>query len=184
MSPAGRSAATSAIDVIEAGVYGDGGQRPQAPDAAAASRTSSTNYGPGRHLWPYWNRGLKQTLPAIMERFHRGSRPPARVTFKAAEPRYSAYGWSVSIERPGAEFSVLANAGRRGFALAGSGSATVTTPARYVAGRAYAVRVRGKLRRLTASARGRLRIAVPLGPWQPGAAVHRRRDHAGVHGRA
>jgi S-formylglutathione hydrolase FrmB len=122
------------------------------------------DYGPGHHLWPYWNRDLKETLPAIMARFRKGSRPPARITFTAAESSYTVYGWSVALKRPALEFSVLAEAGRRGFSLSGSGSATVTTPALFTPGRAYGVRVRGKARRLIANARGRLRIDVPLGP--------------------
>ena len=121
------------------------------------------DYGPGHHLWAYWNRGLKQTLPAIMKRFHRGSRPPARVTFTAAEPSYSVYDWSVRIKRPAMEFSRLAKATRRGFTLSGSGSATVTTPAFYAPRHAYSVTIRGKTRQLKASRRGRLRIAFPLG---------------------
>jgi len=70
----------------------------------------------------------------------------------------------VRIKRPAMEFSELADAGRRGFTLSGSGSATVTTPAVFKRSRTYTVRVRGKARRLKASAGGRLRIAVPLGP--------------------
>jgi S-formylglutathione hydrolase FrmB len=125
------------------------------------------DYGSGHHLWAYWNRGLRQTLPAIMDRFRRGTRPPVRVTFKAAEPSYAAYGWRVRVRRPALEFSRLANAGRRGFSLSGSGSATITTPARYKPGRPYGIRIRGKQRTLRADARGRLRIAVPLGPGNP-----------------
>jgi S-formylglutathione hydrolase FrmB len=121
------------------------------------------DYGPGHHLWAYWNRGLKQTLPAIMKRFHQGSKPPGRVTFTAAEPTYSVYGWSVKVKRPAMEFSRLAKAGRRGFTLSGSGSATVTTPALYAPRHTYAVTIRGKTLRLKATRRGRLRIAVPLG---------------------
>jgi S-formylglutathione hydrolase FrmB len=130
------------------------------------------DYGPGQHRWPYWNRGLEETLPAIMARFHKGSRPPARVTFKAAEPRYSVYGWSVAIARPGLEFSVLASAGRTGFTLSGSGRADVTTAPLFAPRHVYSVveRVSGSIRRLTekANARGRLRIAVPLGPARRG----------------
>jgi S-formylglutathione hydrolase FrmB len=121
------------------------------------------DYGPGHHLWPYWNRGLKQTLPAIMKRFHRGSKPPARITFKAAEPSYGAFGWRVRIKRPALEFSELSNATKRGFTLSGSGTATVTTPARYERGQAYSVRIRGK-QLIVRAERGRLRIRVSLGP--------------------
>ena len=127
------------------------------------------DYGPGHHLWAYWNRGLRQTLPAITARLRQSSRAPARVTFTAAEPSYAVYGWSVRVKRPAMEFSRLVNADRRGFRLSGSGTATVTT--------ARLFRPRGRYRIVTTSGtgsalsrplgadgRGRLRIAVSLGP--------------------
>jgi S-formylglutathione hydrolase FrmB len=125
------------------------------------------DYGPGQHIWPYWNRGLGHTLPALMARFRRAPKPPARVTFTAVEPRYNVYGWSVRIDRPEPEFSRLVKAGRRGFTLSGSGSATVTTARLFVPRRVYRVVERfgpTTLRRtLSANSRGRLRIGVPLG---------------------
>jgi pimeloyl-ACP methyl ester carboxylesterase len=125
------------------------------------------DYGPGHHLWPYWTRGLKETLPAIMARFRKAPKPPARITFNAAEPAYSVYGWTVSVKRPVMEFSRLANAGRRGFTLSGSGSATVATARLFQPRHVYRIVLHsagGVLRRsLSATARGRLRIAVPLG---------------------
>ncbi|MBA3261667.1 MAG: esterase family protein [Thermoleophilaceae bacterium] len=130
------------------------------------------DYGPGHHLWAYWNRGLRQTLPAIMARLRGGSRPPAKMTFTAAEPSYAAYGWGVRVKRPAMEFSRLAKAGRRGFSLSGSGSATVSTARLFVPRHAYRIVLhtpKGLVRRsLSASARGRLRISVPLGPGNPG----------------
>jgi S-formylglutathione hydrolase FrmB len=125
------------------------------------------DYGPGHHLWAYWNRGLEQTMPAIMKRFRDGSKPPARVTFTAAEPTYSAYGWTVKVKRPAMEFSRLIKADRRGFTVSGSGTATVTTPARYKPHAAYGIQLPGKHRVVRADGRGRLRIAVPLSPGNP-----------------
>jgi hypothetical protein len=129
------------------------------------------DYGPGHHLWPYWNRDLQETLPAIMARFRERSRPPRRVTFRAVEPRYSAYGWTVRISRPALEFSRLANAGRRGFALSGSGTASVTSAPLFAPGHSYRVAVTtrsgtqpGSVR---ASASGRLRVRLRLGPGNP-----------------
>ena len=90
------------------------------------------DYGPGHHLWPYWNRDLKETLPAIMARFRKGSRPPgeghvharsSRATGSTAGPsassgrRWSSAGWRRRTAS--------------GFSLSGSGSATVTTPAAF-----------------------------------------------------
>jgi S-formylglutathione hydrolase FrmB len=129
------------------------------------------DYGPGHHLWPYWNRDLKETLPAIMARFRKGSRPPAQVTFSAVEPRYSVYGWTVSVKRPALEFSRLARANRKGFSLSGSGSATVTTPALFSRHARYRVTItRGGAAEtypVLADRRGRLHILVPLGKGNP-----------------
>jgi pimeloyl-ACP methyl ester carboxylesterase len=121
------------------------------------------DYGPGQHLWPYWNRGLRETLPGIMARFRSPPKPPARVTFTAAEPRYSVYGWSVRVARPAMEFSRLANASRAGFSLSGSGKARVTTAPLFEPRRVYTTVVRGARRSLRADRRGRLHVDVPLG---------------------
>jgi hypothetical protein len=125
------------------------------------------DYGPGGHTWPYWQRDLVEELPLIMHSFRNPPRRP--VTYKTIDPAYEVFGWRVSIQRPALEFSLLRNATRRGFELSGSGSATVTTPARYRPREQLKVRVctdsgacRGQ--GVSASAGGRLRIAVPLGP--------------------
>ena len=164
--PGGPFGGGSGVDVVEMGVWAMAASLHERLRKLGIPHTYD-DYGPGHHLWPYWNRGLKQTLPAIMKRFHKGSKPPARVTFTAAEPTYSAYGWSVKVKRPAMEFSRLAKADRRGFTLSGSGTATVTTPALYAPRHTYAITIRGKTRQLNASRRGRLRIAVPLGVGNP-----------------
>jgi esterase/lipase superfamily enzyme len=121
------------------------------------------DYGPGGHAWPYWQRDLKRTLPAIMAAFASPPAPPSRVTFTAVEPAYKAYGWSVAIERPALEFSRLERASRSGFTLAGSGSATVVTARLFKSRAVYKVTVGTKVRRVRARRR-RLRIHLPLGP--------------------
>ncbi|MEA2396712.1 MAG: hypothetical protein QOK25_268 [Thermoleophilaceae bacterium] len=122
------------------------------------------DYGPGGHQWPYWQRDLKESLPAIMAAFAHPPKPPSPFTFTAVEPRYQAYGWQVTIDRLALEWSRLENAGRAGFTLAGSGSATVVTARLFRAGAVYPVTVGTDVRRIAADGRGRLRIAVPLGP--------------------
>jgi hypothetical protein len=94
------------------------------------------DYGPGHHAWPYWARDLQQTLPALMRRVAHPRAVPARVTYTSAAAEYEVYGWHVKMIRPAMEFSRLENAGRRGFALAGSGNAIVTTPRRFPGPRA------------------------------------------------
>lgn len=138
-------------------------------------------YGPGNHTWPYWRRGLRQTLPALMRRFERRPAPPPRVRFSAAEPSYGAYGWHVTRRRPTLEFSTLSRADRNGFHLtgSGSGSAVVSTPAAYRPCATHRAEIAdGAGRRelpLEAGRGGRLRVELDLGP-----AGARRSDTASV----
>jgi S-formylglutathione hydrolase FrmB len=122
------------------------------------------DYGPGGHTVPYWNRDLRLSLPLLMRTFAHPPRRPRLVGLRAIEPRYSVYGWDVSVRRKVLEFSRLSRAGRRGFALTGSGRATVRTPSLYSAGRAYAVTVAGHRRLVRADEGGRLRIPLKLAP--------------------
>jgi S-formylglutathione hydrolase FrmB len=122
------------------------------------------DYGPGAHSWPYWARDLRETLPQMIGAFAKPSKPPARVRFEAAEPRYSVYGWSVGIDRPALEFSRLEGAYRRGFKLTGSGTATVRTPAFYRPRQLVIVTIVGRGKKLRAGRHGRLTVPVKLGP--------------------
>jgi hypothetical protein len=149
------------------------------------------DYGPGGHRWGYWVRDLKQTLPALMAVFAHPKPPPASFGYTAVEPSYGVYGWSVAVRRRALEFSTLHVVSTSGFRLAGSGSATVTTAPLFHAGDTTSIVVRdasGTHRRAAkADKRGRLRIALNLGPsnryqeYTPlGEAVRRRSVTAGV----
>jgi S-formylglutathione hydrolase FrmB len=127
------------------------------------------DYGPGGHTVPYWNRDLRLSLPLLMRTFRHPPARPRPVDFRAIEPRYDVYGWDVRLRRKVLEFSRLSGAGRAGFRLTGSGSATVTTPALYRPAGAYRVTVssRGRhatVERIQADRAGRLRVALALGP--------------------
>jgi S-formylglutathione hydrolase FrmB len=140
------------------------------------------DYGPGAHAWAYWNRDLKQDLPAIMAAFGRPA--PTRVDYRTIEPEYRVYGWHVRVNRDVSEFSTLARASRAGFVLTGSGDAQVDTPPVYRPGRAVRVRVGDVVQRVRAGTRGRLRISVSLGPsntiqeYRPGPRTTRRLEVA------
>jgi len=125
------------------------------------------DYGAGGHTWPYWVRGLGQTLPSITESFAHPPRRPSPFAFTAVEPSYGAHGWQVRLDRPVLEFSRIGNAGRRGFTLGGSGSAVVRTARLFRPGRSYSLVLRGDFgvqrRRRRAGRLGRLRVRVPLG---------------------
>jgi hypothetical protein len=129
------------------------------------------NYGPGTHCFAYWARDLQQTIGHVAYDFSHPSPPPRRVTYTIADPTYTIYGWHVAMHRTAEEFSALEQANRSGFALAGSGSATVLTPPFFAARVRYRVTLRGATFKRTIEARargdGRLRIEVPLGPSNP-----------------
>jgi S-formylglutathione hydrolase FrmB len=125
------------------------------------------DYGPGRHSYDFWKADLVKTLPTFMAVFDEHRADPAAVSYRGIEPQYDRWGWSVSIDRPALEFSSLDDASADGFSLSGSGTGTVTTPARYVAGAPYQLTLSGAsgdvTQTVTADDDGRLTITVPLG---------------------
>jgi S-formylglutathione hydrolase FrmB len=129
-------------------------------------------YGNGTHSWPYWKRDLQWSIGAIMSDFAHPAPPPTPFTYTSADDSYSVYGFSVAMHRTAREFSTLENASKRGFALAGSGSGTLVTPAAYRPGARYRVTLSGDQVKahsvtLRASRAGRLTIQVALGPPNP-----------------
>ncbi len=122
------------------------------------------DYGGGTHSWPYWARDLSQSIGPVMADFANPRPAPSQVTYTAAEPSYTIYGWQVTMHRSVEEFSTLENATRGGFILMGSGSATVVTPALFHRRRRYRVRIGSHSIRERADRYGRLTIQVPLGP--------------------
>ena len=86
------------------------------------------DYGPGTHAWPYWARDLRWSIGPLMTDFAHPAPSPSAITYTSAEPSYAVYDWQVVTHRAAREFSTLEDARCRGFALAGSGSATVVTP--------------------------------------------------------
>jgi S-formylglutathione hydrolase FrmB len=120
-------------------------------------------YGNGTHTWPYWARDLRQSIGPLMGDFARRTRNPSRFTYQTDAGRYSVYGWSVSMHRGATEFSTLSANARRGFAITGSGTATVITPPMLRPNAAYTVHIGRGRETLTTDASGRLHITVPLG---------------------
>jgi S-formylglutathione hydrolase FrmB len=120
-------------------------------------------YGPGTHSWPYWTRDLTEAIGPIMDGFSAPA-PVAPVTYTTASPSYSVFGWRVAIDRRMPELSTLSAASTAGFTLAGSGTATVTTPAVYRRGRRYTVTIGTQSATMRAGRDRRLTISVPLGP--------------------
>jgi S-formylglutathione hydrolase FrmB len=127
------------------------------------------SYGSGTHSWPYWSRDLTWSLPDLMSDFAHPAPTPAAFSFTSAANTYSDFGWTVALRRQAAEISTLTVRDARGFSLAGSGSATVTTARLYRPGRRYTVVVRPQgsspeTLTLRPSATGQLNVPVVLGP--------------------
>jgi hypothetical protein len=129
------------------------------------------DYGAGGHDWYYWNRDLEQLMPQLRQVFANPPPAPSPFSVRSIEPRYDAYGWHVQVDRPALEFSELRGAGPSGFALRGSGTGTVTTPALYAPGSQATVQMlRGdgsQAQRVAVGVDCRLRLTVPLGPGNP-----------------
>jgi S-formylglutathione hydrolase FrmB len=160
----GESPWPNGLDPIEAGVHGANVSLHERLRSLRIAHVWD-DYGPGGHTVGYWNRDLRLSLPALMRTFRDPPPPPRLVHLRAIEPRYSVYGWDVRIQRRALEFSELSRASRAGFRLSGSGSATVTTPAVYQPGASYRVTKTGtRPSTIQADRRGRLRIALRLGP--------------------
>jgi S-formylglutathione hydrolase FrmB len=89
------------------------------------------NYTYGTHSFPYWARDLKAYLPKMMADFAHPKAP--RVTsYTSIDKQWSQWGYTVSMKRNAEqEFSTLTNGTPHGFTFAGSGLATITTPADY-----------------------------------------------------
>jgi S-formylglutathione hydrolase FrmB len=122
-----------------------------------------TDYGPGRHAWPYWNRDLRQYLPSLMRVLAERRGRPATVGYRSVDRSYAQRGWRVRVQRPDTQrFSGFSRASRSGFTFSGPGTATVRTARLYTPGRRYAVRAGTALvQRLRADSLGRLTVELP-----------------------
>ncbi|MEA2483376.1 MAG: hypothetical protein QOC55_1323 [Thermoleophilaceae bacterium] len=128
-------------------------------------------YGAGTHSWEYWTRDLQWSIDKIMSGFAHPDPAPAQFTYTSADDSYGVYRWNIAMQRTAREFSTLGNASCRGFALSGSGSGTVTTPACFKRGARYVVTMSGPnteaSTKLVAGKDRRLELKVPLGPPNP-----------------
>jgi S-formylglutathione hydrolase FrmB len=123
------------------------------------------DYGSGTHTWPYWARDLRKFVTGtLMKTFANPPNRPATISYKTINPRWTQWGWKVSVKRPAhLEWNALRNAGPNGFTFAGSGVASVVTPAFKSAGQPYRVVVGGHSHLMKPDRAGRLHIRVPLG---------------------
>jgi S-formylglutathione hydrolase FrmB len=125
-------------------------------------------YGNGTHSWPYWIRDLKWSIGPLMADFAHPAPAPRTFTYTSGSESYAVYGWSVEMHRLANEFSTLTVQGPRAFTVAGSGSASVVTPASFVPEAPYVAKIVSGAGSSTVDLRAdvgrRLRLSIPLGP--------------------
>jgi diacylglycerol O-acyltransferase/trehalose O-mycolyltransferase len=116
------------------------------------------------HNYTVWNDGLKNFLPIAEDEWQDNLPAPDGFSYTSAANSFSAYNYTVQLTRPVAEFATLSDVTGEWFSLTGSGTATITTAARYVPGGRYLVRLPAGPVVLVADKLGRLTIHVALGP--------------------
>lgn len=131
----------------------------------------------GAHQFRWWSQWLEERqLPFLQQRLADprpmsnatlGSRIPAEFRYRSIKPRFSVWGYDVTVERDVREFLDLRAVTAGGFEVQGSGRATILTAPYYEPLATYSVTGSGpgtESEAVTADGAGRLRIVVDLGP--------------------
>lgn len=121
------------------------------------------DYGNGTHIWPYWEEGLRIAMPRWLAITAADAPPPVPFSYTTIEPRFSVYGFDVTIDRDVREFVTMTDVRPAGFTLIGSGTATVTTAGWYEPGTSHTITAGDAKTTSTADVDGRLQIDVDLG---------------------
>lgn len=126
------------------------------------------DYGPGTHSWPYWARDLRESIGPVATALAHPAAAPRTFDYTSADASYRQYGWRVTLRRSARQFSTLSVTGGSGFALTGTGTASVVTAPLFRRGVRYAilvVSVGGRTERFmqVAPRDRRLRITTSLG---------------------
>lgn len=125
---------------------------------------SFVDYGEGTHTAEYWQEGLHITLPQQLAIANRNTTEPQQFSFRSIDPKFTVFGWEVSIERKVLEFARLGDASSSGFVLSGSGVAAVKTPPLFEPNTSYRVFFDDLPKVTKADPDGRLQLTVDLGP--------------------
>ena len=112
------------------------------------------------HSYTVWNDGLVNYLKLAAPSWKSPVPAPEGFDYTAVTKEFSAYNYTVRVERPVREFATLTDVTASRFALTGSGTATVTTARRYTPGATY----RTGASERKADGDGRLVVPVDLGP--------------------
>lgn len=159
----GEGAADAASCPVEAGVDMATTDLHQALTTLGIAHTYH-RYPTGCHSVPNFERQITATFAVLAQRFASPAPTPTAFDYRAVDPAYTVFGWSVRCDRARAlELLRLQVRGARSFTLTGSGRTGVVTPAEFVPHQR--VRVTGASPAVvTADASGRVHLVVDLGP--------------------
>ena len=121
------------------------------------------DYGPGTHTWPYWTRDLTKYLPRLAKVFAHPPSAPSTISYRSIDKTWRQWGWTLANRRPAVQdWSALRHARPHHFVLATTGSARVTTPARFRPGSRHRITISGGTgpQWATAGAGGRVHLLV------------------------
>ncbi len=115
--------------LVEAGAYGSSVSMHSILDRLEVDHLWK-DYGAGCHTPPNFKRQLSDTLTVFARNFASAAQEPTTFEFESIEPEFDVWGWHVKADPARAlEFMRIADAGRAGIRINGTGSTTVTTPA-------------------------------------------------------
>jgi S-formylglutathione hydrolase FrmB len=122
-----------------------------------------SEFYPGTHYHPYWQRELPEFMAWLRAQLRRPARTRTEFEIENGREDFTAWGWHFVAHRRVREEVYLHVDGGTVVAR-GSGKLDVTTPPRYRARAVHTVRIGRRLRRVTADATGRLAFTLDLGP--------------------
>ena len=124
-----------------------------------------TSYDWGCHSPVMFQQEIAETLPRFARRFSQDVSLPDSFDFRAIEPHFSVFGWSIGADPDRAlEFIDLHDVGATGFTITGSGATQVNTPPLFKGRASVTVLINGVPSRIAPHRDGSLRLVIDLGP--------------------
>jgi S-formylglutathione hydrolase FrmB len=119
----------------------------------------------GCHSKALFRHEIERAVARFEKVFAEAPPPPAQFDFRAVEPQFSVYGWSVQADPARAlEFMDLRDVSTAGLTVIGSGQTRITTPGFFRGRSAVDVAIEGVVTRVRPDAAGRIAFTVDLGP--------------------
>ncbi len=119
-------------------------------------------YGAGLHTGPYFRAQLERSLPMLIAALQQDRPVPNAFRYRSGERSFSVWGWEFSTNWNEPTFTDLVVDGKE-IHLSGRGLVTITTPAKFKAGKTYRISNRRVRKEVVADAEGSLTFTLDLG---------------------